>query len=92
MAGVQGARHCLLPRRLAGARPYVAGRHCGHPRHRLAVRADVLAGGLRGVHCALARYCTLKLVCPDLITKVIGFARQSGLAASELALLGLWPS
>jgi hypothetical protein len=54
MAGVQGARHCLLPRRLAGARPYVAGRHCGHPRHRaLPVRADVLAGRLRGVHCAL---------------------------------------
>ena len=28
----------------------------------------------------------------DLTTKVIGFARQSGLAASELAPLGLWPS
>src|ERR1700757_924430 len=53
MAGIQGARYCLLPGRLAGARPYVAGRHCGHLRHRLAVSADVLAGRLRGVHCAL---------------------------------------
>src|SRR5215472_5649015 len=52
MAGVQGARHCLLPGRLAGARPYVAGRHCDDLRHRLAVSADVLAGRLRGVHCA----------------------------------------
>src|SRR6476661_6027549 len=38
--------------------------HCGHPRHRLAVRADVLAGRLRGVHCALRPLLHLKLVCP----------------------------
>ena len=64
MAGVQGARHCLLPRRLAGARPYVAGRHCGHPRHRLAVRADVLQDDFEACIAHCARYCTLKLVRP----------------------------
>jgi hypothetical protein len=52
MAGVQGARHCLLPGRRASARPHVAGRHCGDLWHRLAVSADVLAGRLRGVHYA----------------------------------------
>jgi hypothetical protein len=44
-------------------------------------------------HCA--RYCTSNSFVQqgsDLTTKVIGFARQSGLAESELAPLGLWPS
>jgi len=44
VAGVQGARHCLLPGRLAGARPHVAGRHRGDLRRSRAVGAGVLAG------------------------------------------------
>src|ERR1700741_619107 len=84
MAGIQGARYCLLPGRLAGARPYVAGRHCGHLRHRLAVSADVLAGRLRGVHCALRPLYTSNSFVQqgsDWTTNVIGFARTVGVSS-----------
>src|SRR5262245_24554396 len=44
VAGVQGARYCLLAGRLAGARPHVAGLHSRRPRRSPAVGAGVLAG------------------------------------------------